>query len=84
VISETLSRKLNIMKALLTEFIEAIESVISQYFSCEPNYISKDIREILDHVDDRKKYFIASNNLRNGSQSETFILHTGKSFTITR
>lgn len=68
---------------ILTEIYEAICYVLETYvFPDDGNLLSKETRIILNHPEDRKKYINACDRLRNGEESVTIELHTGKVLTI--
>lgn len=71
------------MKNILTEIYEAICYALETYvFPDDGNLLPKETREILNHPGDRDKYLNACDRLRNGEESVTIELHTGKTMTI--
>ena len=72
------------IKSIFREIFMAMKMVLDRCFPDESSYVSKDMKMILSHPEDRLAYFKASDKLCMGSLSETFILHTGAKFTITR
>jgi len=71
------------MKKILEEIYEAIYYVIETYlFPDDGDLLPKETRNILNHPEDRKKYINACDRLKNGEESVTIELHTGKTLTL--
>lgn len=68
---------------ILTEIYEAICYVLKTYvFPDDGNLLPNETRKILNHPEDRIKYLNAVDRLRNGEESVTIELHTGKTLTL--